>query len=105
MEKLSLYLLLLFISCSKKDKIEILNIAKPNKYVYLIDKEKQYTSYTIQINGFVDDTIIINNKYYLAGKIDTIIRNDYYGGDKEIELNYNPYKGKKGKLNIIHYAN
>jgi hypothetical protein len=83
----------------------ISDVKRPITDVLVLDKNYTYSSYTIQIKGFVNDTIIINDKYKLCGKLDTVIKTDFYGGGKELHLIYKPYKASKGLLKIIHYAN
>ncbi len=96
----------LIVSCAQKNEIWISNsdVDKPIKNILTLDKNYQYSSYTILVKGNVDDTILINDKYKLCCKIDTIIKCDFYGGNKNLILDYAPYKAKKGDLEITHYA-
>lgn len=107
MKKTYLYLvtLILLNSCIKKNEITINEFNKSLTMEYPIDSNHQYTEYVFKLKGIVDDTIIINKKHYFCGRIDTIIRNDFYGGDNYIQLNFEPFRAKKGVLKIVQYAN
>lgn len=107
MKKLIFCLIIIntFVSCTHKNEIVISDIKAPLVDVLSLDKNYAYSSYTIEVKGNVNDTIIINDKYKLYGEIDTVIKTDFYGGGKELRLIYKPYKASKGLLKIIHYAN
>lgn len=65
---------------------------------------KTYVTNYIKISGYVNDTIkIVQRKPYydivLSGKLDTIIRMDYYGGTNKTFI-FEPYRATKGKLKI-----
>jgi hypothetical protein len=98
-----LILSLIVTSCYRKNEIVITDIKKPVTNLFFVEKEGRHTAYFIEINGFVDDTIMVNERKF-RGEIDTIIRTDYYGSNEYITLTYKPYKAKKGHLKIIHYA-
>jgi len=95
----------LSLSCAKKNVIEVTDVKKAFKDEFVVDQDIRYTQYKIEVKGFVDDTIIINDRFKLSNEIDTTFRLDYYGGDKTVTLKYDPYKAKKGTLKIVHYAN
>ena len=38
-----------------------------------------YASSEIELFGFTEDTILLNNYIVLIGKVDTVLRSDYYG--------------------------
>ena len=107
MKKIYLFLIIsiLLNSCIKKNEIIINDFNKSLTMEYTIDSNHQYTEYVFKLKGVVNDTILINKKHYFCGKIDTIIRNDFYGGDKYIQLNFEPFRAKKGILKIVQYAN
>lgn len=92
-------------SCTHKNEIVISVVKTPLVDVLVLDKNYTYSSYTIEVKGSVNDTIVINDKYKLCGEIDTVIKTDFYGGGKELRLIYKPYKASKGLLKITHYAN
>lgn len=105
---LSLLLLPLLNSCTHKDekkhtdtifKTPISDIIYPKKGV-------GYTTMSINVKGYVDDSIYVAfgkdkswAKFYQSKKIDTIISVDYYG-DIPATFYYNPYKAKKGRVEI-----
>lgn len=66
-------------------------------------KGKFYVSKYIKVTGNTDDSIYVkfngSFKFYLKGKIDTIISGDYYG-EKAVEFEFNPYKANNGKLKV-----
>lgn len=93
------------ISCKKNNEILINDVTKPMVTRIELNENQNYSTYIIEINGEVNDTILINDKIKLCCKIDTILKFDYYGGDKEIILNYKPYKATNGSLKLNHYAN
>lgn len=66
-------------------------------------KGETYVSKYIKVSGNMDDSVYVkfngSFKFYLKGKIDTIISGDYYG-EKEVEFEFNPYKANKGKLKV-----
>jgi hypothetical protein len=90
-------------SCRKKEYI-ITNFKEVIKDTITPVKGDYYGAKSINVSGFVDDSIYVkfngSYKFYLKGKIDTIISGDYYG-EKEVEFEFNPYKAKKGKLKLI----
>ena len=67
------------------------------------NKNKSYYAYYIKVKGSVDDSIKIKSNRHddiiLSGTIDTLLNGDYYGGDTIIWA-FDPYKAKKGKLEI-----
>ena len=94
-----------------RNKIIINDFLKIRKDTLIPKNIQSYYSSTIEVNGFSNDTILIkrfknNSKYNikLFGKIDTIIRSDYYGKNKIIFI-FNPYIATKGKLNIKYSLN
>lgn len=109
-----IFSLIIFYSCNENEdrkKIIINDFLKIRKDTLIPKNIQSYYSSTIEVNGFSNDTILIkrfinNSKYNikLFGKIDTIIRLDYYGKNKIIFI-FNPYIATKGKLNIKYSLN
>jgi hypothetical protein len=106
MNKYFIIIILIFSSCKKgKDykKVTISDIS--NKRIDTLKPldNKSYYAYFIKVNGHVNDSVKIQRHGYfditLTGKIDTILRGDYYGGENVICL-FNPYKASKGQLEI-----
>jgi len=67
-------------------------------------ENKSYVAHIIRIKGEVDDTVKIKREefyYYLIlpGKVDTLLNWDYYGTETVI-WTFDPYRAKKGKLEI-----
>ncbi|MDF0716259.1 hypothetical protein PY092_08885 [Muricauda sp. 334s03] len=66
-------------------------------------KNKSYYAYYIKVKGSVNNSIKIKSNRHddiiLSGTIDTLLNGDYYGGDTIIWA-FDPYKAKKGKLEI-----
>lgn len=66
-------------------------------------KGDTYASKYIKVLGETDDSIFVkyngSYKFFLKGKIDTLISADYYG-EKEVIYEFNPYIAKKGKLKV-----
>ena len=65
--------------------------------------DKSYYAYYIKVKGQINDSIKIQREGYfdviLSGKVDTLINGDYYGKDTVI-WTFDPYRAKKGKLEI-----
>lgn len=109
-----IFSLIIFYSCNEnknRKKIIINDFSKIRKDTLIPKNIQSYYSSTIQVNGYSNDTILIkkfiNNSICnikLFGKIDTIIRSDYYGKNKVIFI-FNPYTATKGKLNIKYSLN
>tara|TARA_B110001450_G_scaffold63582_1_gene60303 strand:+ start:119 stop:490 length:372 start_codon:yes stop_codon:yes gene_type:complete len=109
-----IFSLIIFYSCNENEdrkKIIINDFLKIRKDTLIPKNIQSYYSSTIEVNGFSNDTILIkrfinNSKYNikLFGKIDTIIRSDYYGKNKIIFI-FNPYIATKGKLNTKYSLN
>ena len=91
-------------SCSDgvEKSIEIKDFTSIIKDSLIPKKNINYTASFIEISGFVDDSICINEgvyKKYISGKIDTTFRSDYYG-EYPAQFVLNPYKAKKGNLKV-----
>lgn len=107
--KLSLLIAVCFIliCCKKEDEGKKYTITKFDKIICDTIKPKKGSTYVakmIRVKGYADDSIFVSfgNKYYgyyLSKDIDTIITTDYYG-EKDGIFIFNPYKAKKGKLEI-----
>lgn len=100
-------ILLILSSCDDTVKKEYV-ITEFNKTItdtlYPIKNEGNYTHMYINIKGVTDDSIYVkfyedNFSHYLKGKIDTTFSSEYYGYNKAY-FTFNPYKAKKGNLNI-----
>lgn len=103
---LALTLILVVVSCKKDQTIthEVINFDKQINDTIIPIKGEYYGAKFIHVVGYVDDSIYVsfgNNykKHYLLKEIDTTFSTDYYGEDNAI-FEFNPYRGKKGKLNI-----
>lgn len=93
-----IFSLIIFYSCNENEdrkKIIINDFLKIRKDTLIPKNIQSYYSSTIEVNGFSNDTILIkrfinNSKYNikLFGKIDTIIRLDYYGKNKMIKKKF-----------------
>jgi hypothetical protein len=67
-------------------------------------KDVGYTTQCIKVKGYVDDSIFVSfgdkrYGYYLSKEIDTLFNSDYYG-DGEVQFVFDPYKAKKGKVEV-----
>lgn len=105
---IKLIILLLLISCkNSKYRTKEYSITKFNKVIKDTISPIEgdyYASKSIIVSGIVDDSIYVkfngSYKFYLKGKIDTIISADYYGNSK-VGFEFNPYRGKKGNLKVV----
>ncbi len=109
MKNLILFSVLLFLtSCSHKDEKKYV-ITKFDLPIYDTIKPLKgigYTTKCIEIKGYVDDSILVsfgrgnsNTSFYLTKKIDFFINPDYYGESDAVFV-FDPYKAKKGKLEL-----
>lgn len=100
---LFVFSLILVVSCDKQDRVKftIRDFSKKRIDTLMPIEGESYFRSFYKVNGFVNDTIkiypFIENG--LIGKIDTIIRIDYYGG-LNVVLEFDPYKATKGNLEI-----
>ena len=93
-------------SCTHKDEKEYI-ITKFDHPIYDTLrplKDIGYTTKCIEVKGYVDDSIFVSfgqsyRKIYLSKKIDTIFNPDYYG-ESYSPFVFDPYKAKKGKLEV-----
>lgn len=105
--KLLFISILIFVSCNSKNsdykRFKVIDFSKKRIDTLKPIKNKSYVAYYIKVKGFTNDTVRITSKSFydikLTGKIDTVISSDYYGEDMII-LSFEPYKAKKGKLEI-----
>ncbi len=91
-------------SCSKDyRKIKMTDFSKRRVDTLIPYKYKDYIMYNLKVKGFTNDTVKIRHKggkgIKLSGYIDTLFQSDYYGTDTIIEI-FDPYKAKKGNLEI-----
>lgn len=103
-----LILVIVFFSCSEKKDYKsftITDFSKKRIDTLIPYKYKSYYVYFIKVKGFTNDTIKIKHKnsfdIKLSGKIDTIIRNDYYGTSIKTPV-FDPHKATEGELQIIY---
>lgn len=106
---IKLVILITLISCNnnnshRKKEYSITNFEEVIKDTITPIKGDSYGAKSISVSGFVHDSIYVkfngSYKFYLKGKIDTIISTDYYGESK-VGFEFNPYKAKKGELKVI----
>lgn len=68
------------IICKKTNKVEITNFSHDIKITITPNKHCDNLGYLYTIKGKISDSLIIDNRTYKKGKIDTTIHNiDYYG--------------------------
>jgi hypothetical protein len=104
---LKLVILITLISCKdnsyRKKEYIITNFKEVIRDTITPIKGDSYGAKSISVSGFVDDSIYVkfngSYKFYLKGKVDTIISADYYGESK-VGFEFNPYKAKKGELKV-----
>ncbi len=104
---IKLIILVTLVSCKdysyRKKEHVITNFKEVIKDTITPIKGDHYGAKSIGVSGFVDDSIYVkfngSYKFYLKGKVDTIISGDYYGEGK-VGFEFNPYKAKKGKLKV-----
>lgn len=106
MNKIFILLVIFLFSCNRNEKsLNITSVLKQQTDTLFLKKNYHYTSYRIRISGYTNDSILVND-FYLKGKIDTLIRKDFYGNNENyIVLYYKPFRASKGNLLIKHYAN
>ena len=100
-------LILMTISCEESHRSSTHTITRFDKEIndtLIPIKGGNYGAKFIYVKGFVDDSIYVSfggnyYKSYFKNKIDTVIFADYYGQDKAL-FHFNPYKAKKGNLEI-----
>lgn len=107
--KLSLLIAVCFIliCCKKEDELKKYTVTKFDKIICDTIKPRKgynYVAKMIRVKGYADDSIFVSfgNKYYgfyLSKEIDTVLNPDYYGENDAVFI-FNPYKAKKGKLEI-----
>ena len=109
MRNLMLFVILIggFLSCNTdKKRITITDFNKSFCDTLYPNENSAYAMMNIWVKGFVNDTILIKlgskNEtpiLKLKGEINERWYTDYYGGGKRIVI-FEPYKAKKGKLEI-----
>lgn len=68
------------INCKKINEVEITNFSKDVKITITPNKDCNNLGYFYTIKGNISDILVIDNRVYKKGNIDTIIYNiDYYG--------------------------
>ncbi|PTX60462.1 hypothetical protein C8N46_106106 [Kordia periserrulae] len=99
------FILISIYSCSKVSKVTVIEtFDKEISSVIHPKKDGSYTTYYVEIQGEVNDSIKIEYfddsfSFYYFGKINEFKRMDYYGGISE-KLTFYPYKATSGKLTI-----
>lgn len=79
---------------------EIYSVLKPIK-----ESKLKYHVHSIWINGYLNDTAILYNnvgKYYLVDSISENYFYDFYYGEEDAYMRFDPYKATDGKLKVIH---
>ncbi len=110
MKKTLIIVILFLTSCNGEEKTIVLTDFNTVFYDSLVPKNnniyKSYTSYTIKIKGFVNDSVkfkFYNGKdatpFFFNGNIDERFMFDYYGRSTE-HIFFDPYKATEGKLDI-----
>lgn len=102
-----LFFVLLIFGCNKDyEKLIITNFSETKTVTLTPKKFFPYAMLKVRIKGFCNDTIRFNNNqygnssYFLMGKIDTLlIQTDYYG-EKPVTFIFDPYKATEGNLEI-----
>jgi len=95
-----LFLLLLSLTAcrySQSNHFSVQDIKKDTVFKTTLAKDPNGII-NIKVQGEVDDSIIINYRFFGKGKIDTTFRQDWYS--KEVAIQYYSYKAKKGFLHI-----
>ncbi len=99
----------LLLSCHDPNSHEIRDFSKPHTFTLKTEKGHHYTSYSVRLEGFVDDSIAVSmyalpTPQKFGGVIDTLIILDFYGGYDQLDLTVDPYKAKSGQLKVSHSA-
>ncbi|OAB28052.1 hypothetical protein SAMN05444395_103118 [Flavobacterium fryxellicola] len=110
---MKILLLIIFLSCFfscdnidvKREKVyKITQFDKPIYDTITPTKGEYYGAKSIEVIGYTDDTVTVSfgkgyYKHFLTKKIDTVFSTDYYG-DKNAIFIFQPYKAKKGNLQL-----
>jgi PBP1b-binding outer membrane lipoprotein LpoB len=94
---LTVTFLIVFISGCYNDKTIALPIKKIKDTSFIIpNKSKNSTILSISINGYSNDSVIINNIKLPGGNLDTTLKMDWY--KDTIIINFKKFKASKGDL-------
>lgn len=96
--RLVLFSIIFFASCTTKGKFEIGDAGKDT--VITILAKTTPSNFKLIITGEVDDSFMVNSMILKGGKLNDIVSFDWY--DKNVVINYKAYKAKKGRLNFIY---
>jgi hypothetical protein len=111
LKKTTVFLLLITLafSCSKEDSADrksfvITDFEKPILDSLVPSTHTAYSTYSIKIKGFSNDTILVYQydkslALRLSGQIDSTFKSPHYGNATEFFI-FEPFKATKGKITV-----